>query len=294
MNRRLRLVVAVLLTAVFVGGGSSAAWALWSASGTTASSVTIGKVSASIAGTSALTTTFSSTVTSVTKPITLTDSGSLAGTATTTVSVVSGSSTALAQAVTVVAWPVATTAACTTNTAVGSGSVTGTWASLPSMTSKLAAGASAIWCTRSTPKSSAPASATANVNVNLTVASGSWTSGVVQGGFTLTTAAADAALTCNDHSGNYVDVTWDAAGRPKDTWYAAYVGTTPVGQKAQDYSAFITIAPSDIPASAGTSGTLTVTVKVLDGAGNPTSTVAGSGPVTLFTQNNGAAIRCGA
>ncbi|TCL87106.1 hypothetical protein EDF31_103438 [Curtobacterium sp. PhB142] len=298
MNRRLRLVVAVLLTAVFVGGGSSAAWALWSASGTTASSVAIGKVSASITGTSALTTTFSSTVTSVTKPITLTDSGTIAGTATTTVSVVSGSSTALAQAVTVVAWPVASTAACTTNTAVGSGSVTGTWASLPSMTSKLAAGASAIWCTRSTLKSSAPASATATVNVNLTVASGSWTSGVVQGGFTLTTPATAAdtgpALVCTDHDGWYVEVRWDAANRPKDTWYGAFVGTTAVGQKAQDYSAFITIAPNDIPASAGTSGTLPVTVKVLDSAGNPTSTVAGSGPVTLFTQNNGAAIRCGA
>ncbi|MBF4607421.1 hypothetical protein [Curtobacterium sp. VKM Ac-1393] len=298
MNRRFRLLVAVLLTAVFVGGGSSAAWALWSASGTTASSVTVGKLSASIAGTSDLTTTFSSTVTSVTKPITLSDTGTISGTATTTVSVGSGSSTALAQAVTVVAWPVAQAAACTTNTAVGSGSVTGTWASLPSMTSKLAGGASAVWCTRSTPKSSAPASATANITVNLTVANGSWTSGVVAGGFTLTTTApvtdTSPALVCTDHDGWYLEVRWDAANRPMDTWYGAFVGTTAVGKKAQDYSAFITIAPSDVPASAGTSGTLTVTVKVLDSAGNPTSTVAGSGPVTLFTQNNGAAIRCGA
>lgn len=294
MSRRVRVLLAALLSLALVVGGSSAAWALWTASANATSSTTIGKVAAGIKGAEDLTTTFSSTVTSLTKPLTLMNSENLRGTTTTSVRVTSDSSLALAQAIDVVAWPVPTTADCTDGAAVGSGSVTGTWASLPSMTSKLAAGASAIWCTRSTPKSSAPASATANVNVNLTVASGSWTSGVVQGGFYLNTSAAEAALTCNDHSGNYVDVTWDAAGRPKETWYAAYVGTTPVGQKAQDYSAFITIAPSDIPASAGTSGTLTVTVKVLDSAGNPTSTVAGSGPVTLFTQNNGAAIRCGA
>lgn len=298
MNRRLRLLVAVLLTAVFVGGTSSAAWALWSASGTTAASTTVGTVAASISGTSALTTAFSSSVTSTTKPITLTDSGTLAGTATTTVSVVSGSSTALAKAVTVVAWPVASTAGCNASTAVGTGSVTGTWASLPSMSAKLAAGASAVWCTRSTPQSSAPAGSTAKVNVNLTVTSGTWTSGVVAGGFTLTTPAATVdttpSLVCTDHGGWYVEIRWDAANRPMDTWYGAFVGSTPVGQKAQDYSAFITIAPPDVPASAGTAGTLTVTVKVLDSAGNPTSTVAGTGKVTLFTQDNGAAIRCGA
>jgi hypothetical protein len=135
------------------------------------------------------------------------------------------------------------------------------------------------------------------VNVNLTVTSGTWTSGVIAGAFTLTTPAAVAAtpsLVCTDHGGWYVEVRWDAADRPMDTWYAAYVGTTPVGQKAQDYSAFITISPADVPTSVGTSGTLTVTVKVLDSAGNPTTTVAGAGKVTLFTQSNGAAIRCGA
>lgn len=298
MNRRLRLLVAVLLTAVFVGGTSSAAWALWSASGTTAASTTVGTVAASISGTSALSTTFSSSVTSMTKPITLTDSGTLAGTATTTVSVVSGSSTALAKAVTVVAWPVTSTAGCTTSTAVGTGSVTGTWASLPSMSAKLTAGGSAVWCARSTLQSSAPAGSTAKVNVNLTVTSGTWTSGVAAGGFTLTTPQATVdttpSLVCTDHGGWYVEIRWDAANRPVDTWYGAFVGSTQVGQKAQDYSAFITIAPPDVPASAGTAGTLNVTVKVLDSAGNPTSTVAGTGKVTLFTQDNGAAIRCGA
>ena len=291
MSRRLRLLLAALLTVAFVAGGSSAAWALWTASGTTAASVTIGRTGAALTGTNAMTTTFSSTVTSVTKPVTLTDSGSLAGTATTAVSVASGSSTALAQAVGVVAWPVASAAACTGSSVVDSGSVSGTWAALPSLTSKLAAGASAVWCTRSTPTSSAPASATTTVNLTLTVTSGTWTSGAVQGGFSLTTTATAPALTCTDHSGTYVELAWPTSSRPKDTWYGAFVGSTMVGQKEQDYYGRFTLAPDQVPA---TSGAVTVTVKILDSAGNPTSTVVGTGTITLFTQNNGKAVRCGA
>ncbi|MBA8991071.1 hypothetical protein FHW23_002336 [Curtobacterium pusillum] len=294
MSRRLRVLLAAALTIAFVAGGSSAAWALWTATGTTASSVTIGKTGASLSGTSAMTTTFSSTVTSITKPITLTNSGSLAGTATTSVSVVSGSSTTLAQAVTVTAWPVTSATACTDSTAVGTGSVSGTWGSLPSMTSKLAAGASAVWCTRSTPTSSAPASSTTTVHVNLTVTTGTWTSGVVQGAFSLTTPAASPALTCTDHNGTYVELAWDTTSRPKDTWYGAFVGSTMVAAKEQGYYGRITLAPDQVPASAGTSGPVTVTVKVLDSAGNPTSTVAGTGTITLLTQSNGKAVRCGA
>jgi hypothetical protein len=293
MSRRLRLLLAAVLTVAFVVGGSSAAWALWTATGTTASSVTIGNTGAALTGPAAMTTTFSSTVTATTKPITLTDSGSLAGTTATSVSVVSGSSTALAQAIGVVAWPVASTAACTDSAAVGTGSVTGTWASLPSMTSKLAAGASAVWCTRSTPTSSAPASTTTNVNVTLTVSSGTWTSGAVSGGFSLSTSAATPALTCTDHSGTYVELAWPTSSRPKDTWYGAFVGSTMVGQKEQDYYGRVTLAPDQIPASAGTSGAVTVTVKILDSAGTPTSTVVATGTVTLFTQNDGKAVRCG-
>lgn len=294
MSARVRTVVAVLLCTVFLVGGSSAAWALWTTTATATSSTTIGKLSAAIAGTDQMTVTFSDSVTAMTKPVTLTNSSNIAGTTSTTVSSPSNSSTALAQAVDVVAWPVASTSACTDGAAVGSGSVSGTWASLPSMTSSLAAGAKAVWCTRSTPQAGAPASSTSNVVISLTTAFGSWRSAAVQGGFYLNTAAASPALTCNDHSGNYVDVTWPSSSRPADTWYAAYINDTMVGSKAQDYSGFITIAPSDVPSSVATSGTQTVVVKVVDSDGNPTSTVAGKGPVTLFTQNDGPAIRCGA
>jgi hypothetical protein len=296
VSRRVRVLLAAMLSLALVVGGSSAAWALWTASAKATSSTTIGKLAAGIKGAEDLTTTFSSTVTSLTKPLTLMNSGNLGGTTTTSVTVTSDSSTALAQAIDVVAWPVPTTADCTDGSTVGSGSITGTWASLPSMTTTLAGHTEVVWCTRSTPRASAPASTTANVHVTLTTSSGPWVSAPFQGGFYLRTSAATAAapaLTCTDHDGNYIDLRWPASSRPTDTWYAAYVGDTMVGQQSQDYSGSIQLAPTDFPASVPP-GTSTVVVKVVDSAGAPTSTVAGSGPVTLFTQSDGAAIRCGA
>jgi hypothetical protein len=193
VTARLRLLLAVVLVALFVGGGSTAAWALWTATGTASSSVTIGKLAAAISGTDQMTTTFSSSVQSVTYPLTLTNSSNIVGTTATTVDVAGNSSVALAQAVQVTAWPVSGTAACTTSTAVGAGSVSGTWASLPSLTATLAPGAATVWCVRSTITASAPPSATANVHIVLTTTNGSWTSDVAWGGFYLNSSAASAS-----------------------------------------------------------------------------------------------------
>lgn len=289
---RVKTVLALVLAAVLVGAGSTAAWALWSASATTASSVSIGKVTATVGGTSAMSTTFSSTVTSVTKPVTFTNTGTIAGTTSTTVSVASGS-TALARAITVTAWPVASSSACAASTAVGGSSVSGTWSSLPSMVSKLAAGASAVWCVRSTPTSSAPASSTVTVNTNLTLTAGSWTSGVVQGGLTLTTSASAPAVTCVDHT-YYIDLKWDTSTQPLATYYGAFVGSTMISVQQQGYSGAIQVAPKDVPASAATasSGPAKVDIRVLDQNGAATSTVVATGTFTL-TNDNGPTIRCG-
>jgi hypothetical protein len=292
VTARLRLLLGIVLVAAFVGGGSSAAWALWTASGTTSSSITVGRVAATLSGADALTTSFSSTVTTSTKPLTFTNTGTVAATTSTVVSVASGSSSALAQTVDVRAWPVASTASCITSTAVGTGAVSGTWASLPSMSSQLKAGGSAVWCVRSTPRTSAPTAARSDVTLDLTVSAGTWTSSAVRGAFSITTPAP--ALVCTDHSGYYVEVAWDGAGRPMDTWYASFVKGVQVGDRQQMYFGRITLAPSQIPASVATSGTITVDVHVLDAAGAPTAAVAGSGPLTLFTQNDGPALRCGA
>jgi hypothetical protein len=293
MRFRIKLVTIIALVAVFLGAGSTAAWALYSATSTTASAVTIGKISATISGTSAITSTFSSTLTTITTPVTFANTGSVAGVTSTTVSVVSGSSTALAQAITVVAWPIATSAACTTSATVGTKSVTGTWASLPSMASSLAAGASAIWCIRSTPTSSAPASTTTNVNINLTMTTGSWTTGVIQGGFYLNTSATTPAFTCQDNSGNYVNLSWTVSNLPLATYYGAFINGTMVGDKEQGYSGVIPLSSSVISKATAPDGSTTVNIMVLDSSYKPTTTVAATGKVTLFVQNSTRAIKCG-
>ena len=293
MTTRLRLLVTVLLVAAFVGGGSSAAWALWTASASTSTSVAVGRIAVTVGGTDALTTAFSSTTTTTTKPVTVTNTGTIAGTVSTTASVLAGGSTALARAVDVRAWQVASTGACTASTAVASGAVVGTWASLPSLTSKTSAGGSTVWCIRSTASTAAPAAARSDVALDVTLTNASWTANAVRGTFSLTTAAAAPALVCTDHGGNYVDVAWDAAGRSMDTWYGAFVHGVQIGDRQQSYFGRVTIAPSQIPSSVATSGTVTVDVFVLDSAGKPTTTDAGTGTITLFTQNNGPAVRCG-
>lgn len=305
MTRRVRSVpgVAVVGTAVsalvlvLAATGTSTAWALWSTSKSTWSSAVIGKPSAAITGTGALTTTFTADAPSTTAPVTLRNSGNLAGSTATTVTVVDGSSTALAQAVHVEAWPVGAPGSCTTSAAVGAGAVTGTWASLASLTTRLDAGASAVWCVRSTLTADAPVPATANVRIALTTSTGSWVSPVVTGGFYLNTGTAGttATLTCasTPNDDNYVELRWDAPYRDAGTTYRAFVGSTGVGDAQNGDWGRITIAPEQLPA--GTVGTVTVTVRALDADGQPTDTVAGTGQITRYDKETGSpAVRCGA
>jgi hypothetical protein len=295
---RSALVVLVTLVAVVLAAtGSSAAWALWTTSQTTWSSAVNGKPSAEITGTGGLTTTFTGPGTTATAPITLRNAGNLAGSTSTTVTVVDGSSAALAQTVRVDAWPVATTDSCTAAAAVGTGGVSGTWASLPSLTTALAAGASTVWCVRSTMTADAPTPATANVRIALTTATGSWVSPVVTGGFYLNsrTASTTATLTCTSapNDDNYVELSWDDPYRDAATQYRAFVGSTGVGDPQYGDWHRITIAPEQLPS--GATGTLTVTVRALDAGGQPTDTVAGTGQITRYDKTSGSpAVRCGA
>ncbi|BDZ49353.1 hypothetical protein GCM10025867_15940 [Frondihabitans sucicola] len=161
------------------------------------------------------------------------------------------------------------------------------------MGSSLAAGASSTWCIRSTPTSSAPASATTNVNINLTMTTGSWTTGVIQGGFYLNTSAATPTFGCVDHGGNYVDLSWTTSTRPLATYYGAYINGTMVGDKEQGFSGVIPLSSTIISKTLAADGATTVNVVVLDSSYNPTTTVAATGTVTLFVQNGARAIRCG-
>lgn len=291
MSRLLRVALVAALATALVTGGSSVAWALWTATGTAASSATIGKLAVAISGTEAITTTFSTSAPRVTRPVTITNAGNVAGTTATRVAVATGSA-ALAQAVDVQAWRVSSADACTDAADVGSGPVSGTWADLPSLQARLAPGAAAVWCVRSAVRADAPPSATVDVHLVATTATGSWVSEPVWGGFYLNTDAGAPALTCTDHDGNWVELTWDQGGRDQSTAYAAFVGTTQVGDRQLGFFGRITLAPNQVTTT--TAGTVSVDVAVVDDAGQRTGDVVGRGPVTLFTQNDGPAIRCGA
>ncbi|PZF58165.1 hypothetical protein DEJ23_04500 [Curtobacterium sp. MCSS17_008] len=295
MTAPVRVIAVLLATLVTIAVGSTTAWALWTTTGAATSSAVIGKTAAALGGTNALTTTFSAEMPSTTIPVTLRNAGTLAGTTSTAVSVVNGSSSALAQAVAVDAWPVADPVSCSTDAAVGAGAVDGTWASLPSMTSRLAAGASAVWCVRSTVTDAAPAVATAHVRLQLTVAVGSWTSTTATSSFSLNTGTADPTLTCTTEGtdDNYVLLSWDDPYRDGDTLYRAYIGDVGVGESQTGSWHQIDLAPEQLPTS--TDGPLTVTVRALDAGGEPTATVAGTGTITRYTKSTGSpALRCGA
>lgn len=301
MKRRIRLpagraALVAALVAALIAGTSSTAFALWSTSRITQSSTTIGALAAALSGTDAMTMTFSSTTTSFTAPLTLTNNGNIAGTYSTTT--VAGQSQTLAQNVTVVAWQVTAAADCTGSAAVGSSSLSGTWASMPSLTGSLAARQSAVWCLRSAPTSSAPASSTTNPVISMVLASGSWRSPKVAGGFYVNTdkaAAAVAMAACADQSGgNNVVISWDASTRSPDTFYDLEIGRTRVGDPTQGYSASTTLSASRISSTVAPDGAARVDVVVLDAAGNATTTIQASSTVTLATTPAGRTIRCGA
>ncbi|MGA1812228.1 hypothetical protein VH571_07570 [Frondihabitans sp. 4ASC-45] len=301
MKRRIRLpagraALVAALVAAMIAGTSSTAFALWSTSRITQSSATIGSLVGGLSGTDAMTTTFSSTATSFTAPLTLTNNGTIAGTYST--STVAAQSRTLAQNITVVAWQVAAAADCTASADAPSSSLSGTWASMPSLTGSLPAKQSAVWCLRSAPTSSAPASSTTNPVISMVLASGSWRSPTVAGGFYVDTAKAAAAVataTCTDQSGgNNVVIAWDASSRSPDTFYDLEIGGTRVGDPTQGYSASTTLSASRISTTVAPDGTARVDVVVLDANGNATATIQASSTVTLATTSAGRTLRCGA
>lgn len=304
-GRALRVGIAAALAALLVTGSASAAFALWSASASGGSSVILGKLAGSLSGTDAMTTTFSSSVTSLTAPLTLTNAGSIAGTYSTSVAASQGS--ALASSIRVDAWQVAGTADCTGSAPVGSPSVSGTWASLPSLSGSLAPKASAVWCTRSTPAADAPASATTNPVVSLVFSAGSWTSAAVTGGFYLNTSAAAppaaappatapavAQATCTPYDGDFhVTIGFDPSARPSDTYYGLVVAGTRINAAEQGYHPSFDLAGTDVSPQVAPDGPARIDVDVLDADGIPTGETVATGTVTFAESNAARTVVCG-
>ncbi len=173
MRRPTLFTAAVMATAALILGGSSSAFALWTASASVSSTATAATVSVGHAlSASTLARTYTGTDLIGVGVVTVTNSSTRAGTYSLVVSSTSGSSTLRAA----VAVEVGTAASCTTTATLAS-AVTGTMASGVTATGSLAAGASVALCVRTSMTAggvSANSSATLTATIATSVTVGTW------------------------------------------------------------------------------------------------------------------------
>ncbi|MFT4029788.1 MAG: RICIN domain-containing protein [Protaetiibacter sp.] len=158
LGRSAKLAVAAGIVAFSVLAGTGASWAYWTSQATSATTLsaaslavtstgfataTLGNESVTAAGSSSLASTGSVTFTNTT-----TTSSSQSATLTVTFSRASGDTT-LAGAATLTVWPVASAAVCT-STATATGASSATWSAGVTVSTSLAAGASVVYCLRTT------------------------------------------------------------------------------------------------------------------------------------------------
>lgn len=281
---RLRVALVVGLVVLLVGTGTGTSWALWSASRSFGQTATLGMLSTSVDGASGLGTTYASRSTSVTAPVTLRNTSNVAATGTIRASTAPTStqaSTTLLSEVSVVTWPVASTAACTSTATAPADALTGTWASPPTPPSvTLPAGGSASWCYRTTPTANAPASATVEPSLTTTVTAGSWIARS-SAGFSQNTADSLPPVYCTDNGTWYVTIRYDKASRPLDTYYGLSIDGTLVTDPDQGYNGYFQLDAAAISKDVAPDGRVLTRVVVLDQAGKATSTVVSSGYVTF-------------
>jgi hypothetical protein len=173
MRAGTRFFAILAATTALILGGSTVAFALWSANGSVSSTATAATVSVSHALTgSTLTQTYSASNLVAVGVVTVTNSSSRAGTYSVALSSTSSSSTLRAA----VAVEIGTAASCTTSATLSS-ATTGTMAATVTATGSIAAGASVPLCVRTTMTSggvSANASATLSATIASSVTVGTW------------------------------------------------------------------------------------------------------------------------
>jgi hypothetical protein len=290
-SRRTALLAALVV--LLVGTGSGAGWAAWRASATVATSAVVGALAAQVTGTASLGTTYATRTSSVTAAVTFRNAGTVAASSwradTTLAPAMNDASASLASRVTVQAWPASTSSACTSAATVPAGAVSGTWAAPPAVSGgALAAGASAVWCWRTTPTADAPAAGTVTPSVTLTLSAGSWRATAV-GGFSQGTSTALPPQYCTDAGSWYVTLRYDKTRFPLETYYGLLVAGQRIQQPDQGYNGYVVLNASDVSTSVAPAGRTLTQVVVLDAAGNPTSTVVSSGYVTFATDQWGTA-----
>ncbi len=145
-------VIAALVVAL-IAAGTGTGWAYFTAAATATSTPAAATLAITTANFGSVSYTYGNETLTTTGSVTLTNTTSTTSTAVPSLSVVfnraSGSAT-LAGKVGLQVWATAAAGNCTPAAAVGSGVVSGTWASIPAINGTLAKGASVVYCLRST------------------------------------------------------------------------------------------------------------------------------------------------
>lgn len=291
---RLHAALLVGLTVILLGTGGTAVHALWASSASTGSTVRAATVSVTSTGFDQLSGAVSSSSPSRTATVVVKNTGSVQSPWTGSVTALASASAdrTLASGTRVVAWST-TASSCSATSSVGSGSVSGTWASPPSVSGTLAAGAHATWCVRTT-ASGFPTSGSASVTGTLGVVlgTGSWTG---RASTSATQTAAGPAVTggfaCTPQDGNwFVVVGWDTSGASLDSNYNVMVNGTRIAT-SNGYYGKASISGSEVPPTLAADGTVRVTVDLLDANSKVVRQVA-SGTIVAFTQSNARSFRC--
>ncbi|WP_043676266.1 hypothetical protein [Clavibacter michiganensis] len=291
---RARTALLVGATVLLVGAGGTAGHALWASTVTTSTPVRAASVAVTSTGFDQLGGAVSAQSPSRTATVVVTNTGTVTSPWSARVSTTT-STTAdadLARATRVVAWST-TASSCSASTAVGSGSVSGTWAAPPALSGTLGAGARATWCIRTT-ATSFPTSTAAGVTGTLAVSlgSGTWTGRATTAA--TQTAAAPAVtggFACTPQDGNwYVVIGWDTSVSSLESNYNVMVNGTRIAT-SQGYYGKASISGSEVPASLAPDGTVRVTVDLLDSQNHVIRQVA-SGTVVAFVQSGARSFRC--
>lgn len=230
-----RAAALVAVVVALVGVGTSAGWALWTASADAPSQTTLAKVDLGLESSSPRAVDFTAPGQSVTTAITVFNGSTvpvdyeLSARVGTTGAV----SADLATRIDVLVWP-ASTASCTS--AVPDDARSGTWAAAPVAAGSAPASTRVTWCWRATATASAPDAATVNPRFEVVGGSHGWTDGwfiedFYQNTRYATPAPAARALGCRTvdtgDGTSYATVSWDAP-LDSDQW-GLFVGDQRVG-----------------------------------------------------------------
>jgi hypothetical protein len=290
---RRRAALLVGFTVLLLGAGGTAGHALWASTATSATAVRSATVAATETGFDQLAGALTAQSPSRTATVVVANTGSTAGpwTSAVTTATSTDADRALARATTVTAWPTTATS-CTASTAVGSGSVQGTWAAPPALSGSLAAGAKATWCVRTSTSFATSSAASVRATLSTTLGTGTWR-GTDTSTATQSTAApvVTGGFGCTPTDGNwYVVIGWDTSVSSLESNYNVMVNGTRVAT-SQGYYGKAVLSGAEIPATLAPDGTVRVTVDLLDSQSRVVRQVA-SGTIVAFTQSGARGIRC--